>query len=348
MKNPYEVLGVQKEATDEEIKKAYRKLAFQLHPDKNPNDKASEEKFKEVSEAYTFISDPEKRKFYDEHGTTDMRSSSHGQGDPYMDPLEFIRRSGGFGDIFDNMPGFGGGRQSSRGGDIRHELNIDFMDAALGTVKSMSVEYPIHCTLCSGTGAKDGKELQICSDCHGQGKIGHRQGFMQVLMTCSACSGRGKIITTPCPDCKNGIKNKKENIKVTIPAGIDYGAILRVPGKGSPGAFGKENGDLFLVIKIAGNSKFGRNGLNIQTELELDFVDAILGVSKTIDTIHGPILVKIPQGSQPSSVVRVKEKGIINNKKQKGDHLILIKVKIPNALSDEERSLIEQLKTLKK
>lgn len=347
MKNPYEVLGISKDANDEDIKKAYRKLAFQYHPDKNPNDKTAEEKFKEVGSAYDILTSPEKKQMYDAHGTIDPREvySSQGPDTGYIDPIEFIRRAGGFGDIF----GHDAHSQKSnlRGEDVQYTISISFIEAALSATKTISVDYPLACSSCKGTGAAGATALKICEQCHGHGKIGQRQGFMHIMHTCQTCSGKGKIIITPCTDCVGGIKSKNETIKVSIPAGIEHGNILRLSGKGMPSQHGLENGDMYLRVNIAPHVKFKRDGLTIFSEEEIDYIDAILGTKINIDTIHGMIALKIPAGTQPGSMLKISEKGIIKSDGTKGNHLVGIKVTVPSQTTQEEKDLIEKLRILK-
>lgn len=348
MKNPYEVLEIQKDATEEDIKKAYRKLAFQYHPDKNPNDKTAEEKFKEVSAAYEILNNPEKRKLYDTYGTADPRVAQQAGQDGFIDPLDFVRRAGGFG--FDFADIFGGVPHSKghmRGQDLQHGLTISFMDAALGATKTISVDYPYRCDVCRGTGAENGTAIKQCETCGGQGKLGQRQGFMQILRTCPGCQGKGNTVITKCPHCSNGMKTKNEILKVSIPVGIDNGSVLRLSGKGMPGEGGFENGDLYLQINIIPHNKFKRDGLTIFVEEEIDYLDSILGTKINVETIHGIMKLKIPAGTQPGSILKIKEKGIIKNEGHKGDHLVGIKVTVPSKLSAEEKALLEQLKTLK-
>jgi len=349
MKNPYEVLEIQKGATEKDIKKAYHRLAVQFHPDHNPNDATAEEKFKEISAAYEVLSDPEKRELYDTHGTTDPRAAAPGHDAGYIDPLEFIRRAGGFGgrtvdDLFGGSPY---SKRSMQGQDLQDTINITFIEAAMGANKTIAINYPSKCNFCKGTGAENGTALKQCETCNGQGKIGQRNGFMQILSTCPGCRGKGHTILSKCQHCKNGMEIKTDTLKVSIPAGIDAGSILRLSGKGMPGEGGFESGDMYLRINIIPHAKFKRDGLTVFVEEEIDYIDAILGTKINIDTIHGIMKLTIPAGTQPGSVLKVKEKGIIKNERSKGDHLVGIKVNVPSKLSEDAKSLLEQLKALK-
>lgn len=343
MNNPYETLGVSKDASDEEIKKSFHKLALQFHPDRNPGNAEAEEKFKNISAAYETLNTPEKRQKYNSGGTS-IPFSGTGAG---FDPFDFIKNAvngGNFNGWFNGQSG----QQSSRGDDIQKTISISFMDAALGVTKTISVDYPLPCQSCKGTGAKEGTALDSCKTCNGQGKIGQSQGFMQIIRTCSACNGRGKIVLTPCVECTNGIKVKNEVIKVTIPIGVESGTMLRLSGKGMPSQYGQISGDMFLRIDVARHQKFERNGLSIFSEANIDYLDAILGTKIDVDTIHGLVKLKIPSGVQPGSILKVKEKGIIKNEETKGDHLVGIKVNIPIQIKPEEKELLEKLKELTK
>lgn len=343
MKNPYEVLGIPKEAKEDEIKKAYRKLALEHHPDHNAGSPESEEKFKEINAAYETLNDPEKRNLYDTYGTTDPRQA---QGST-VDPFDFVRQSGGFGfppDFFDFNNNYGRQhKQSTKGSDITRNLSVTFMEAALGTTKDITIDYPYQCTSCHGTGAEFGKALKKCETCGGQGKLGQTNGFMQVIRTCPACRGKGKIILITCPDCSGGNKIRSETIKVHIPIGIDNGSGLRVSGKGMPSAITGEAGDLFLIIDMAPHPKFKRDRTTIYSEEEIDYIDAVLGTKIEVETIHGPVNLKIPAGTQPNNVLKIKGKGIKNDDVE-GDHLVGLKVIIPTRLSAKEKELLEQLK----
>ena len=338
MSNLYEALGVEKDATEADIKKAFRELAFKYHPDRN-KDAGAEERFKEVSAAYDILSDKAKRQQYDQYGTT----SQH-QPNPGFDPFDLFRQAGGFSDWFEYSNNYG--RQSNKGEDVSKVLNIDFLDAALGTSKDVTVEYPYACQTCKGTGAEHGTALKTCDTCNGRGKIGQRQGFMQILSTCPSCRGKGRSILTKCPECVSGHKVKTETIKVTIPAGIDDGNALRVAGKGMTSQHNGQSGDLYLRIDINPHPKFKRDRTTIYSEQEIGYLDAILGTKVEVDTIHGPVNVKIPSGIQPGHILKVSGKGIVKDG-TKGDHLIGVKVTIPTKLSDEERKLLEQLKGTK-
>ena len=343
--NPYEVLGIKKDANEQEIKKAFRELAFKYHPDRN-KDAGAEDKFKEISAAYEILSDPDKKNLYDTTGATSAREAHQNQG-PTVDPFDIFRRAGGFGDWFDFDNNFGkqqNQRKQVRGQDITRMLEIDFLDAAKGAVKNVSIDYPYACTSCKGTGAEHGTSLQQCTNCGGKGKVGQRQGFMQILSTCQNCKGKGQNILIKCPDCIGGNKTKNETIKLTIPAGIEDGNAMKVAGKGQAGLFGNENGDLYLVISVKSHPKFKRDHTTIYSEQAIDYLDAILGTKVDVETIHGSVTLKIPAGIQPGHILKIKEKGIIKDREAKGDHLVGIKITIPTNLSAEEKTLLEKLR----
>lgn len=330
MKNPYDVLGVKKESSQQEIKKAYRTLAQQTHPDKNPNNPEAEEKFKEVSAAYEILSDPQKKAEYDQFG------SIGGQ--------NYQQYAGGF-DINDILEkfGFGFGRQRkrSKGSDLKQEIILSFMEAAKGCNKEVSIEYPITCGDCNGTGAANESDIIKCNKCDGEGQSVYVNGFMRYINTCGSCSGTGKQITKKCNKCNgSGQYNKKEKLKVSIPAGIDNGSAVRLKGKGMPGP--NEPGDLYLYTVVMPHDRFVRYGLNIKSTHKISYLDAILGSKLKIDTIHGPVTLVIPSGTQPNSILKVSNKGINN----KGNHLAVIEIDIPTKLSEKEKSILESIRNI--
>lgn len=349
MKDPYEILGISKDANENEIKKAFRQLALKYHPDKNNGSKESEEQFKDINTAYEILSDPEKRKMYDIYGTINPRDVQSQSG-PEIDPFEFIRRAGGFGfspDFFDFENNYGQQKKNIRGQDISKEITINFLEAVLGTTKEVTIEYPYSCVSCHGTGADNGTAIKKCDTCSGQGKIGQRQGFMQILRTCPSCNGRGQIILTRCKECVNGQKFRTETIKVHIPIGVEDGNAIRVAGKGMSSQYNGVSGDLYLRIEVMPHEKFKRDRFTIYSEEEINYIDAILGTKIETETIHGPVNLKIPAGIQPGHILKIKSKGVIKNKEMEGDHLVCIKVKLPTKLDKEEKELLEELKTMK-
>lgn len=339
MKDPYKTLGVKRDADAGAIKKTYRKLALQYHPDKNPDNPEAEEKFKEINAAYEVLSDSEKRQKYDTYGDINPRDPTLGN-DPFSNIRNSMHNSG-----FWNM--YNGGARSVRGDDIQQAIRIDFIDAAKGVVKKLSIDYPYSCTSCKGNGSKDGTSLETCETCKGAGKIGQNRGMMQILYSCPACQGEGSTIIEKCTDCAgNKTKIKNEILKITIPAGINDGTIMRLQGKGMPSHYGASPGDLFLSISISSHPVFNRDGMTIFSEKTIGYIDAILGIKIPVETIHGKVKLKIPAGTQPNSMLKISGKGVIKGK-IKGDHLVGIKVIIPDKISPQEKELLSQLKNIK-
>ena len=334
--NPYEVLGVAREATEADIKKAFRDLAFKYHPDRN-KELGAEDRFKEISAANDILSNPDKRRQYDLTGSTSA------QPQPGPDPFDLFRRAqGGFSDWFSYGNNYG--QQSTKGEDVSRVLELEFLQAALGIKKEVTIEYPFNCPECKGTGAENGTAIKGCDSCGGRGKIGQQQGFMQILSTCPSCRGAGKTILTRCKECNGGHKIRTETLSVNIPAGVEDGNAIRVSGKGMPGL--SSSGDLYLRINIAPHEHFRRDRLTIYSEREIGYLDAILGTKIEVETIHGPVNVKVPPGIQPGHILKVSGKGIIRGE-EKGDHLIGVKVILPTQITDTERDLLEQLKGAK-
>lgn len=329
MSNPYEILGVSEDASEKEIKTAYRKLAQQYHPDKNPGDSAAEEKFKEISAAYDILGDQQKRQEYDNRG------KGFGSLDDFLS--HFYEDLGGFGDMF------GGFRDRYERRDINKTLQISFMEAALGCEKTIQVEYPYDCKECHGKG---GKSMSTCASCKGAGRIVMRQGNVQYVSTCTACTGKGLKVDKPCQNCSGTGKNIiPETLKVKIPAGIYSGNSIRLNGKGMPG---RAKGDLFLNILVSPHNEFSRQDLNIFSNLNINYIDAILGTKKEVNTIHGPVKLNISAGTQPNTVLKISAKGIINSRGGRGNHFVNIKVNLPKTLDKKEKELILKLKELNK
>lgn len=341
MKSPYEILGVKKDASEDEIKSAFRKLALQWHPDKNPNNPEAEEKFKEISSAYDVIGDPQKRKQYDMFGSVGNGSQpGHGYGAPPIDIEDLFNRSGF------NIEDLFGGRQtrrSTKGEDLQQVLSISFMESVNGCTKHISVSYPFECKSCKGSGAKDGN-VKTCESCKGAGKIGYRQGFIQVVRTCDGCRGAGYEIIEKCTTCNGSGEDKKtEKIKMAIPQGIENGTVMRLAGKGMDSDLGGPSGDLFLHVRVEPHKKFTRIKDNIHTEEHVNYLDAILGNKIKVETVHGNVSVDIPAGTQPNAMLRVSGKGIVT-KNSKGDHIVKVLISIPTSLKEEDRKILEELR----
>ncbi len=353
----YEILGVSKTATADEIKKAYRKVAMQYHPDRNPGDKAAEEKFKEAAEAYEVLSDADKRAQYDRFGHAGMSGAGrrgNGSG-PNMEDI-FSQ----FGDIFgDDIFGsfFGGGRsrgqqrtRGTRGSNIRVKIKLSYEDIAKGVTKQIKVKKYVSCTTCDGSGAKDKSSIQTCSTCGGSGQVRKVTstflGQMQTVTECPTCHGEGTTITAKCTACKGeGRVYGEETVTIDIPAGVQEGMQLSVSGRGNAGERGGPNGDLLILIEEETHKELVRDNLNVAYELHLSFPDACFGVSVEVPTIDGKAKLKIPPGTQSGSIFRLKGKGFPGlNSYEKGDQLIYVSIWTPQTLSVEEKEMLEKLK----
>ena len=351
----YEILGVSKSASADEIKKSYRKVAMQYHPDRNPGDKAAEEKFKEAAEAYEILSDPDKRAQYDRFGHAGVGGAGARGGGMNMDDI-FSQ----FGDIFgDDLFGSffgggqrGGGRQRSRGtrgSNLRIKLKLNYEEIAKGVSKNIKVKKYVPCTTCSGSGAKDKNSTQTCSTCGGNGQVRRVQntflGQMQTVATCPDCNGEGSTITAKCGPCKgDGRIYGEETVNIDIPAGVQEGMQLNVTGKGNAGERGGSNGDLIILVEEEAHKELHREGLNVAYELHLPFTDAVFGTQAEVPTIDGRAKIKIPAGTQSGKIFRLKGKGFpAVNSYEKGDQLIQVSVWTPQQLSAEEKATLEKL-----
>lgn len=354
----YEVLGISKSASKDEIKSAYRKLAKKYHPDIN-HDADAPEKFKEVQEAYDILYDDKKRQMYDQFGMAAFENggSTGGAGNPFQGGGFSSQGFGGvdLGDIFNSFFGGGSTRSSQnygpqRGNDTLSRVRISFMDAINGKTITMPITYDENCSTCGGTGAKTSNDIKTCPDCGGRGYIRTQQrtifGVMENQTTCPKCGGTGKIITDKCPDCGGkGYKRVKKDMDVNIPAGINSGQQLRVAGKGERGVNGGPNGDLFLEIIVSPHQYFTRDGNDIHIEIPLDFIDAILGVKIDVPTVYGDCEVEIPAGTQPNQIIRLKGRGVKDLRKgTPGDEFVHIKLQTPTKISKEQRKLLEEYK----
>ena len=339
----YDVLGVSRDASSEEIKKAFRKLAFQYHPDRNRDDGA-EAKFKEVNEAYEVLSDADKRAAYDRfgHGGAD---NLFGRG---FEGFDF----GGFGDIFEAF--FGGTGTATRraprhGNDLRYRVSLTFEEAALGCEKEIEIKRTEICDTCSGSGSKPGVKPGRCPSCDGSGQVRRvqRSLFGQFIQSavCHQCGGEGKIITDPCRDCKgSGFQKQKRRISVKVPAGVDDGNGIKLRGEGDAGSRGGSPGNLYVVLAVAGHDYFLREGDDIVYELPVNFAEAALGIEVEVPTLYGKSQLKIPAGSQTGKVFRLKDRGIAHLKSSgHGDQLVRLRVVTPESLNKEQRQLFEEL-----
>lgn len=359
MADYYSTLGVSKDASDGDIKKAYRKKAQEHHPDKNPGDKTSEQKFKEVQEAYEVLSDQQKRAGYDRYGSAGPGFSGGGQGfgggSPGFNPNDF----GNFADIFESFfggNGFGGGSHGGarkkgpeRGRDIETEITIKFEEAIFGTVKHLEITKPMVCAHCQGKGNEPGTKISTCPQCHGQGQVRvTRQsllGSISSVQTCSQCEGRGEIPEKVCSVCKGQTRVKQaEEVEVTIPKGIEDGTTIRIKGRGAAGSFGGEYGDLFLHISVSPHPKFFREGKMIFSAESIPLLQVVLGATVKVDTIHGKVALKIPAGTQPGAEFTLKGKGAPSLKSDvMGDHKVTVQVKVPEKLTKKEKEMYEAM-----
>ena len=342
----YEILGVARTASLDDVKKAYRKMALKYHPDKNTSDPAAEEKFKEAAEAYGVLSDEEKRAQYDRYG----HSGLGGMGG--FDPSQFADFGDILGDLFGFGDLFGASRRRStrpaRGNDLRFDLELSFEDAVFGKEISINVPRVITCATCSGSGAKPGTSPVTCSGCDGRGQIRYSQGFFAMARTCPQCGGAGKVIKDPCATCNGaGRVREEKNLSVKVPAGVDEGSRLRVAAEGESGINGGPSGDLYVFISVADHPKFTRRDYDIHSEEAISFTQAALGAEIKADTLDGPETLRIPSGTQPNQVFRLRGKGVqFLQGTGRGDHYVHVSVRIPSDLSEEQRKLLEQFAAL--
>ncbi len=348
----YEILGVEKGAGDEEIKKAYRKMAVKYHPDKNAGNKAAEESFKEVGEAYEVLSDPQKRAAYDQYGHAafDRRAGGFGRTGGFHDPYEIFREVFGGGSIFDDL--FGGGHsdptQPQRGEDLRYDLELTFEEAAHGAQKEISVTKPERCEICQGSGAEAGSRARPCPTCRGRGQILTSRGIFSIAQTCPQCQGAGQTIDRPCPNCRgNGRREKTSKITLRIPAGVDTGSRLRSAGNGEAGWRGGPPGDLYVVLHIRPHEIFQRDGDDLLCEVPVSFVQAALGAEIDVPTLDGKVPVRIPAGTQPGTTFRLKGKGVKNIQGYgHGDLHVRVTVEVPTHLSSTQRAKLQEFSDL--
>ncbi len=342
----YEILGVSRDATESELKSAYRKLAHKYHPDKNPGNKEAEENFKKASEAYAVLSDAEKRAQYDRFGHAGMGN----MGDDFAHGINIQDI---FGDIFGDFfggGGAGGGRKRSvgeRGSDLRVDLTIKFEEAAFGVEKEISITRLEDCATCHGSGAKPGTKKETCKACKGTGEIRMQKGFFAIAQTCPTCGGTGTRIIDPCTTCRgSGRQPVTRDLKIKVPAGIEDGMKLRYVGEGEGGLHGGQRGDLYVVINILPHPIFERDESNVLCEVPVSFVTAALGAKIDVPTLDGRVQMTIPPGTQSGAVFRLKEKGIVRmrsgNNNKRGDELVTIKIEVPRKLTAKQKELLKE------
>ena len=360
-KDFYETLGVAREASADEIKKAYRKLALKYHPDRNPGDKTAEEQFKRITEAYEVLSDPQKRQQYDQFGHAAFGQGAGPGGYPGgggfggIDLEEALRTFmgafGGGGSIFDNFFGGGGeeGRhEAHRGSDLRFDLEIDFEEAVLGSSREVQIPVLEACGECSGSGAEPGSRREKCRQCDGRGMVVSSRGFFQVRQTCPVCQGTGQVIAKPCRVCHGeGRVKTRRTLQLKIPAGVETGSRLRLVGKGEAGARGGPAGDLYVVLHVRAHDVFERHDEDIYSEVPVPFTVAALGGEIDVPTVHGPAKLKIPAGTESGRVFRLRSQGVTNPRSGiEGDHHVRIRIEVPQKLGGKQRRAMEELASM--
>lgn len=352
----YEVLGVSRNATSDDLKKAYRKLAVKYHPDKNPDDKAAEEKFKEVSEAYDILSDDQKRAAYDRYGHAAFAGGmgGGGAGGGMHDPFDIFKEVfGGGGGVFESFFGGGGGSQrraggSQRGADLRYALEITLEEAAHGAEKEIEYERLVSCKTCTGSGSTSGSGKKTCRTCGGAGQVISSRGFFQVQQTCPDCGGTGETITDPCKPCRGvGRVKERTRVRLRIPAGIEEGSRLRSQGNGDTGTTGGSSGDLYVVIHLKPHEVFQRDGDDLHCEMPMSFTTAALGGELTVPTIEGKATVKIPAGTQSGTTFRLRGKGLKHlGGSSNGDLYVHVQIAVPSKLNGEQKAKLQEFAQL--
>ena len=348
----YEVLGVERSVGEEEIKKAYRKLAVKYHPDKNPGDKTAEEKFKELGEAYEVLCDAQKRAAYDQYGHAafDRRAAGFGRAGGFHDPFEVFREVFGGGSIFEDL--FGGSQrdpsQPQRGDDLRYDLELSFEEAAHGCEKEITVTKPERCDVCQGSGAEAGSRARTCPTCGGRGQVITSRGIFSIAQTCPNCQGAGRVIDKPCKACRgNGRRERTSKITLRIPAGVDTGSRLRSSGNGEAGWRGGPSGDLYVILHVRPHEIFQRDGDDLLCEVPVSFVQAALGDEIEVPTLEGKASIKVPAGTQPGTMFRLKGKGVKNIQGYgHGDLHVRIAVEVPTQLSAAQKTKLQEFAQL--
>jgi molecular chaperone DnaJ len=342
----YEVLGVARGASDQELKSAYRKQALRYHPDRNPGDHSAEEKFKEASEAYQVLSDADKRAAYDRFGHAGLGAQGFGGGNPFAGGVDL---GDIFGDLFGEMFNVGGqsrraGRQQ-RGDDLRFDLTIKFEDAVFGAETEVKIRRLESCAQCSGRGSTSGRGPTVCSQCHGHGQIRYQQGFFSVARTCGACGGAGSVIADPCSACRGEGRSAIEvKLHVKIPPGVEDGTRIRYNGEGDSGRAGGPKGDLYIVLSIRAHDFYERHGNDLLCAIPISFPQAALGAEFEMPALDGAVTVKVPEGTSSGKQLRIRARGVpYLNGKGKGDLVVTVVVQIPKKLSRAQRELVSQL-----
>lgn len=346
----YEILGVAKSSTADEIKKAYRKKAVEFHPDKNPGNKEAEEKFKEATEAYSVLSDQQQRTKYDQFGHAAFQGNSGFQGGDFSG-FEDV-----FGDIFSSF--FGGGFGSSSGQrkgatgkpgrDLKYDLKIDFEEAVFGCEKNISINKRVACEGCKGSGAQEGSSPETCPTCRGAGQVRMQQGFFTISRTCHTCSGNGTVVNNPCKKCGgSGYQNTKAQLNVKVPAGIDNGQRLKLRGEGESGLQGGPDGDLYVQLDVKDHPIFSREDAEIFCEVQIPYSVAVIGDEIEVPTLEGNVKMKIPAGTVSGKIFRLKNKGIqVLGTSRRGDQHVRVAIYVPKKISDEHKKLLEKIREI--
>ena len=346
----YEVLGVEKNASADDLKKAYRKLAMKFHPDRNPGDKEAEAKFKEAAEAYEVVSDEQKRARYDQHGHAGVDGMGHAGGGFHSMEDVFAQfgdlfggQGGGGGGIFDQFFGAGGRQSRGQGASLKLGLEISFREAVFGVAKTIDLKRNEICKTCNGSGAKAGSKPVVCRLCAGHGQVRQGQGFFVVQTTCPQCQGSGKTIANPCGDCSGqGAKAEKVTIKVRIPAGIEDGSRLRVSGEGEPGREGAPRGDLYVYVQVKADAFFERHEDDVVCKVPVTYAQAALGGEIDVPTLQGSAKLRVSAGTQPGEVLRMRGQGV-PGERGRGDQLVVVQVTVPKKVSSRQAELINEL-----
>jgi molecular chaperone DnaJ len=344
----YEILSVSRDCDDGALKTAYRKLALQYHPDRNPNDQDAEERFKEAAEAYSVLSDPQKRAAYDRYGHQGLQGMGSPGFDPSTDLGDILGDLFGFGDLFGGARRGGGRARAQRGEDLRYDLEMSLEDAIRGLGAEIQVPRMDLCSRCQGSGAEKVDGLVSCPMCHGRGEVVYQQSFLQIRRTCSQCGGRGQIVRRPCTQCRGERQVRTERkLKVTIPAGVDSGTHLKLSNEGQSGFNGGPPGDLYVVIKVKEHPIFERSGDDLLCTVPINVAQAVLGTQINLLTFDGLEQVKIPEGVQAGSRIRLKSLGVPRLQGSgRGDLFVQVDVKVPSKLTREQRRLFEQLREM--
>ena len=330
----YEVLGVARDVDGADLKRAYRKLAMELHPDRNPGNKQAEEQFKQASEAYQVLSDPQKRAHYDRFGHA---GPGAGFGGGFQDVGDIFSA---FSDVFGDIFGGGGRRGPAAGSDIETRVNMTLAEAATGVTKEVKVMRQVRCTTCSGSGAAAGTKPEVCQHCGGRGQVMHSQGFLMISTVCPVCRGQGKVVRKPCPDCDgSGTEEEADTLQIQIPAGVEDGATLRLMGRGEASPNGGRAGNLYVVLRVEADERFERDGADLHTEIAVSFPQLALGDRITVPTIDGEAETDIPAGAQPGDTIALGGKGLPRmDGRGKGAIIAHLKLVVPTTLSPEEET----------